>query len=191
MPTAQADQSEIIAVGGVVLTARQLLAVALLSGSCSVVFLTAYQVYLPALVSKADLIEGNAKLQAGGAVTRIGGPGLGGLASQAIGPAATLLFNAASFLVSAACLLGIRAGAGQLRRPRPATTIRHDIAEGIRFVAGNRFLRPMAIFAALQNFALAGYLALIVVFLVRSVGLRPGAVGVLLAVGGAGGLSAR
>ncbi len=171
-----------------VLTIGQMLAVALLSGACYVVFLTAYKVYLPALVSKADLIEGNAKLQAGGAVTRIGGPGLGGLASQAIGPAATLLFDAASFLASAVCLLRIRAGAGEPRRRRPATTIRHDIAEGIRFVAGDRFLRPMAIFAALQNFALAGYLALIVVFLVRSVGLRPGTVGVLLAVGGAGGV---
>ncbi len=42
----------------------QVIGVALLSGACSVVFLTAYYVYLPALVNPAELIEGNAKLQA-------------------------------------------------------------------------------------------------------------------------------
>ncbi len=99
-----------------VLTIGQVLVVALLSGACSVVFLTAYYVYLPSLVSTDELIEGNAKLQAGGAATRIGGPGLGGLLSQAIGPATALLFNAASFLVSAACVSGIRATAS---RPWP------------------------------------------------------------------------
>lgn len=169
------------------LTIGQVLVVALLSGACSVVFLTAYYVYLPCLVGTDELIEGNAKLQAGGAATRIGGPGLGGLLSQAIGPATTLLFNAASFLVSAACLSGIRATPSRPRPPR-TTTIREDIAEGIRFVVHDRFLRPLAIFAALSNFALSGYLALIVVFLVRSVGLTSGITGVLLAIGGAGGL---
>jgi hypothetical protein len=117
-----------------VLTIGQVLAVALLSGACSIVFLTAYSVYLPSLIGTEYLIEGNAKLQAGGTVTRIGGPGLGGLISQAIGPAAALLCNAVSFLVSAACLLGIRVGDRQQRRPTPTTTIRQDIGEGIRFV---------------------------------------------------------
>jgi hypothetical protein len=139
-----------------VLTFVQVLVVALLAGGCSVVFLTAYYVYLPALVSPADLIEGNAKLQAGGAATRIGGPGLGGLVSQAIGPAATLLFNAASFLISAACVSGIRAGAARRDRGGRTATIRQDIAQGIRFVATDRYLRRLAVFAAFYNLGLSG-----------------------------------
>jgi MFS family permease len=172
------------------LTTGQLVAVALLAGSCRVVFQTAYNVYLPALVRPDALIEGNAKLQAGGAAMRIGGPGLGGLLAQAAGPAVALLANAASFAVSAACLARIRGGAGQAGRPpdRRRATVRDDIRAGIRFVATDPFLRPLAVFATLSNFALSGYFALIVVFLVRSAGLAPGMAGALLAAGGVGGL---
>jgi MFS family permease len=170
------------------LTISQVLAVALLTGVCSVVFLTGYQVFLPSLLKSDELIEGNAKIQAGGSATRIGGPGLGGLMSQLIGPAATLLFNAASFLVSAVCLFKIGRMTSQGRPPRQTSTIRKDILEGIRFVVQDPYLRPVAVFAALFNLGLSGYLALIVVFLVRSVGLTSGTVGVIMALGATGGL---
>ena len=52
----------------------------------------------------------------------------------------------------------------------------------LRFVATDRYLRRLAVFAAFYNLGLSGYLALIVVFLVRSAGLASGA------VGGTGGL---
>jgi len=40
-------------------------AVALLAGTANVFFATAYQVALPGLISAADLVAGNAQLQAG------------------------------------------------------------------------------------------------------------------------------
>lgn len=92
-----------------VLTIWQVGAVALLAGIANVFFATAYQVYLPSLVTAAELIEGNAKLQGSASAAGIGGRGAAGLAAQAVGAAAALLFNAASFVVSAACLLSIRA----------------------------------------------------------------------------------
>jgi len=88
-----------------VLTIWQTLLVALLAGSANVFFATAYQVYLPSLAADGDLIEGNAKLQGSATVASIGGRGAAGLAAQAVGNATALLFNAASFGVSAACLL--------------------------------------------------------------------------------------
>src|SRR5580698_346073 len=91
-----------------VLTTGQLLGVALLAGGASVLFSTAYQVYLPALLAPADMLEGNAKLQGSAQVASLSGRALAGLAAQAVGDATALLFNAASFLVSAACLLAIR-----------------------------------------------------------------------------------
>ena len=97
-----------------VLDIGQVVAAALLAGAANVFFATAYQVYLPSLVTAADLVEGNAKLQGGAQVASIGGRGLAGLAAEAIGAAPALLFNSASFLVSAACLLRIR----PLRPPR-------------------------------------------------------------------------
>ena len=171
-----------------VLVIGQVLAVALLAGAVNVFFATAYQVYLPAIVTAADLVEGNAKLQGSASVATIAGRSAAGLAAQAVGAAAALLFNGVSFLVSAACLLGIRTGAP--RRPPVArtTTVRAEVSQGIRFVAGDPYLRPLTLYAALANLAYTGNLALVVVFLVRVVGLGPAAVGLLLATGGIGGV---
>lgn len=171
-----------------VLSLGQLLGTALLAGTASMVFGSSYSVYLTTLVGPDELMEGNAKLQGSSSATRVAGPGLGGLAAQALGPVTSLLFDAASFLVSAGCLLRIDRSGTHDPRPRRETTIRQDIAEGLRLVFRDRYLLPLVIWAALTNFGLAGYFALIVVFLVRSVGLSAGLVGTLLTVGGLGGV---
>jgi MFS family permease len=171
-----------------VLGVGQLLVVGLLGGSVTVFFSTAYQAYLPVLVSEQQLVEGNAKMQGSAAAAQLGGPGLAGLVAQALSAVTTVLFNAASFLVSAACLLTIRTTAPRPVRPLQAQGIRADISEGVRFVAGDRYLRPMGLFGAIANLALSGNQALAVVFLVRTVGVGPLAVGLLLAVPGISGL---
>ena len=171
-----------------VLTTGQVLAVALLAGAANVFFATAYQVYLPALVTAGDLVEGNAKLQGSTAVADLAGRGTAGLAAQAVGDASALLFNAASFLVSAVCLLSIRAGPRQRTPVGRATTMRAEIAAGIGFIAGDRYLRPLTIYPAVANLAYSGSTALVVVFLVRVDGLSSVAAGLLMATGGIGGL---
>jgi hypothetical protein len=176
-----------------VLDTGQVVVVALLAGAANVFFATAYQVYLPSLVTAAELVEGNAKLQGGAQVASIGGRGLAGLAAEAIGAASALLFNSASFLVSAACLLRIRPPAKPAAPDPPAEPPRrgrlHEQTwEGIRFVACDPYLRFFTIYAAVSNLAYAGNLALVVVFLVRVVGLSSAAVGVLTATSGLGGL---
>jgi predicted MFS family arabinose efflux permease len=133
-------------------------------------------------------MEANAKLQGSSSVTRVVGPGLGGLAAQALGPVPTLLFDAGSFVVSAITLRQIPdRGSRAASRDEPRT-IRSDIAEGLRFVFHDRYLRPLTLWAAAANFGIAGYFALIVVFLVRSVGLHAGLVGTLLTAGGLAGV---
>ncbi|HEY2077704.1 MAG TPA: MFS transporter, partial [Streptosporangiaceae bacterium] len=62
-----------------VLTVAQLIAVALIAGTATVFFSSAYQVLLPGIVDEANLTEGNAKLMGSQAIAQIGGPGLGGL----------------------------------------------------------------------------------------------------------------
>jgi len=171
-----------------VLTMPQVLGVALLAGSANVIFTTAYQVFLPALVRPADLMEGNAKLQASLSACAIAGPGLAGLAAGTAGASAALLANSVSFLVSAGCLLSIPpAGLRQPRR-RPRRPIRATVAEGVRYVAGDSGLRLLTIWAAAQNLFLAGFTALAVVYLVRSAGFKPATAGLLLAAGGIGGV---
>ena len=172
-----------------VLTTGQVLAVALLAGTASVFFATAYQILLPSLVAAADLVEGNAKLQGSAAVAAIGGRGAAGVAAEAIGAASALLFNAASFLVSAACLMRIRTGAAAHRPDAGAATVRAQIGQGVRFVAADPYLRPLTFYGAAANLAYTGSTALLVVFLVRVAGFGAAAVGGLLAAGSVGGVA--
>jgi predicted MFS family arabinose efflux permease len=172
-----------------VLTMGQVLAVALLAGAANVFFATAYQVYLPALVTPGELMEGNAKLQGSMSVASLGGRSAAGLAAQAIGDATALLFNAGSFLVSATCLLLIRARPVRREPAKRATTVRAEISEGARFIMRDRLLRPLTIYPAIANLAYSGSSAVIVVFLVRVAGFSSAAVGLLMATTGAGGIA--
>jgi hypothetical protein len=172
-----------------VLTIAQVLVVALLAGAANVFFATAYQVYLPALVTAGELMEGNAKLQGSLSVALVGGRGLAGLAAQVLGDATALLCNAGSFLISAACLLSIR---GATPRPVPSgrtTTVRAEISEGARFIAGDPLLRSLTAYPALANLGFGGGSAVLVVFLVRVDGFGSAAVGVLMAMTGIGGIA--
>jgi hypothetical protein len=172
------------------LTIGQLFAVQLLAGAVGVVFSTAYQVNLPSLVTSGELAEGNAKLQASSSATALGGRGLAGVVAQAVGVTAALVFNAASFLVSAVCLLAIRAPEPRPAAPRQVSTLRLEVAEGMALVSRDPYLRPLALFLGAANFALDGFAALVVVFLVRVVGLPVGLTGLLTALPGLGGLLA-
>jgi MFS family permease len=187
-----------------VLNTGLVIAVQLLGGAASVLFMTAYQVYLPSLVRPEDLIEGNTKMQGSASAAAFAGPSLAGLAAQLVGVAAAVLCNAVSFVVSAVCLLGARPP----RRPAPVPTarraglrrtraegaalgragLRREIADGLLLVLRDPFLRQLSVFWAVANLALTGYAALLVLFLVRVVGLTPGAVGLLAAIPGVGGI---
>jgi hypothetical protein len=172
------------------LTIGAVLAVALLAGTVNVVFATGYQVLLPSLISAADMVEGNAKLQGSASAAAVAGRSAAGLAADAVGPATALLVNAASFLVSAACLLRIGA-VRPARRPAGRTaSLRADIAQGLRFIARDPYLRPLTLYAAGGNLAYAGSTALLVVFLVRVAGFGAAAAGLLLGAGSVGGVLA-
>jgi predicted MFS family arabinose efflux permease len=171
-----------------VLTTGQIVAVQLLGGAASVLFMTAYQVYLPSLVKPDELIEGNTKMQGSASAALFAGPSLAGLVAQLLGAVTALLGNAVSFVVSAACLAATRPSAPA---PVPAprrTSLRREIADGLLLVLRDPFLRQLSTFWAVANLALTGYTALLVVFLVRVIGLTPGSVGLLTAIPGVGGI---
>ena len=66
--------------------------------------------------------------------------------------------------------------------------LRHEIGDGLRFVAHDRYLRVYVAFGGAANLALTGYQSILVVFLVSDVGLGSAAVGVLIAAGSVGGV---
>jgi len=166
------------------LTVAQLIVVTLIAGAAKVFFDSAYQVLLPAVVDEADLAEGNAKLLGSQQIAQIGGPGLGGLLAQAAGPVTGLLADAASFAVSFCCLTAMRPP----RNRRPGGLAAGGVLDGLRFTWRDPYLRPMTAFSSFANLALTGADALLVVFLVRTVGLHGAAVGLVMASLGVGGL---
>ncbi|WP_243704552.1 MFS transporter [Micromonospora sp. KC723] len=169
------------------LTIGHLIAVALAAGTAAVFFQTACQAYLPSLLDKQALPEGNTKLHGTESAMQIAGPGVAGLLAQLAGAVTAVLLDALSFAASALCLWAIRFR--EPRQPRPvAANLSREIAEGIRFVARDPYLRVLTAFGAVSNIGLIGYQSILVVFLVRDVGLSAGMVGGLLAATSCGGV---
>lgn len=171
-----------------VLTMAQLLLVALLTGTAAVFFGAAYQAYLPELVHRDDLVEGNAKLQGSASAAQVAGPGVAGLTVQWCGAAAGLLADAMTFLLATAALLLIRGEQRPVSAPAAAGPLRTQVRAGLAFILRDRYLRSFLLYGASANFALTGYQSIAVLFLIREVGVAPGAVGALAAAGALGGV---
>ncbi|MFH8983658.1 MFS transporter [Streptomyces varsoviensis] len=185
-----------VAAGTGLLSVGLLLAVALLTGTAAVFFQTAYTAYLATLLDPADQPEGNAKLHGSASAAQIAGLSSGGLVAQWAGAVNGIFANVATFLVSLVCVSGIRHAEPRAARPSNAASdgkrrrgaLAGELAEGLRLVGGDPWLRTLTLFGAASNLALMGYQSINVVFLVRTVGLPAGSVGALVAAAGAGGV---
>jgi predicted MFS family arabinose efflux permease len=171
------------------LTIGHLLVATTLAGVANVFFQTSYTSYVPTVVGQGDLAEANARLQSSESAAQVAGPGLAGLLTQLFGAVTGLLADAVSFAVSAVCLLRIRVREEPAVRTTSRRSLRREIAAGVRFVAGDRYLRVFTVYGAVSNLLLMGYQAILVVFLIRTVGVSPGVVGVLTALTLLGGVA--
>jgi predicted MFS family arabinose efflux permease len=165
-----------------------LVGAAIVLGSCAVFFATAYQAYIPFLLPRDDLAEGNAKLQGSEQVANLAGPGAGGLIAQLFGALTGLFADALTFLTSALCLSRIRVREPRRDRTAEKKNLRKEIGEGLRYVIRDPYLRILALAASVDNLILNGYMALLVLFLVREVEVPLGAVGLLITADAVGGL---
>ncbi len=171
-----------------VLTIAQLLLVAMLAGLVSIFFRAAFQAYIPLLLQKDELADGNAKLQASSAFAMVGGPGVGGAIAQFLGIAAGVIIDAATFAVSAVCLLATRPNKSDVKTSRPKRELVQEIRDGLRFLLYDPYLFPMAAFTATLGLGLSSTDSLMVVFYIRIVGTTSGVTGTILGLLGAGGL---
>lgn len=163
--------------------------VAFLTGALTVFFEVADNSYLPTVISREHLVEGNSKLGISDSLAEIGGPALGGALVQLVTAPMAILVDAASFLASA-FLLGLirREESPPALRPG-APNMRTEVAEGLRTVARDPILRALA--AAAVTFSLLGgfFGALYSVYAIRSLQLTPSLLGLAIAGGGIGALA--
>lgn len=170
-----------------VLTLWQLYAVVLVTGTLTVLFDIGHQSYLPRLVAREDLVEGNTKLQVNVSVAAIAAPTAGGYLVQLFTAPFAILVDGLSYFWSAAWLRTIRATERAPERVgrRP---MRHDIVDGFRFLFGHPVLRVIACQSATAVLCQSMHAAIVLEFLTRDIGLSPGAIGLLASVGLTGAL---
>jgi MFS family permease len=177
----------IAAVAGI-LRMEHLYVVGFLGGTLNVFFDVAYSAYLPSLVPRDRLVEGNSKLQVSASIAEISGPGLAGGLIQLVTAPLAIAADALSFLVSALSLTWIGAP-----EPKPVPSIDSrgilaEIREGLRLVFFNPILRAFALASVTTNFFVDVHLAVFVLYVTRELGISPVILGGMYAVGSLGGL---
>jgi MFS family permease len=168
------------------LTLWQLYVVAFLVGILTVFFDVAYQSYLPALVEREQLVEGNSKLQVTASGAQIAGPALGGGLIQAITAPYAILVDALSFLASGGFTLAIRRREVLPERTTESPKLWAELKEGLGYVLRHPLLRPQAICTGSSNFFGNVGFAILLVYAARHWHMSAGLVGLGFGIGSLG-----
>ncbi|GGR23193.1 MFS transporter [Deinococcus ruber] len=170
-----------------VLSLIQLYSVAFVVGLLTVFFEVAHFAYVPALLPRRQLTEGNSKIQVSYAAATAAGPGLGGVLVQWLSAPFALLIDAGTFLISAWLLWGIRH-----RESLPPQGNRHgmlqEIQGGLHALLGHPLLRPIIVASALMTLMTGGIGAVYILYATRELQLGVGVIGLIATAGGLGAL---
>ncbi|HEY6570093.1 MAG TPA: MFS transporter [Candidatus Limnocylindrales bacterium] len=173
------------------LTIWQLYVVGFVNGCLTVFFDVAYQSYLPSIVERDQLVEGNSKLEITRSAAQILGPGLAGVLIGAFRAPFAMVIDAVSYLWSAVFVFLIR-------RPEPPVvphdeaadgpkpSMRKEIAIGLRYVTGHRWLRSIAATTGTANFFGNVMGAILILYVTREGGLTAEAIGFAFSIGSVG-----
>ena len=142
---------------------------------------------IPSLVSTDDLVTANGRIQATYSAAQVAGPLLAGLMVAFLSIQWVMAFDSASFVISAISLSLIGRSFNVVSdEPKEATTILHDVREGLRYVLGHPVLRNISLMMALINFVGATTFTQLVLFAHDRLNVGPRGVGALFAAGAGG-----
>jgi MFS family permease len=177
------------------LTIWQLYAVGFITGTLTVFFDVSNQSYLPSIVERNELVEGNSKLQISQSAAQIAGPGIAGFLIELVKAPFAIVVDSLSFVVSAFFVFLIRKPEPPVVHPADETgekrpSIFTEVREGLAFVLRNPSLRGISAGTGTSNlfgnlgFAIFPLYALDAAYL----GLSPGQLGIVFAIGNVGSL---
>lgn len=167
-----------------VLTIEQLYAVGFITSAMAVFFDAAYQSYLPTLVAKEELVEGNSKLTASASMAEVMSFSLSGWLVQLLKGPGAVAVDALSFVWSALFLSRIRTPEPRAPLPEDRESAWREAVEGARVVLGHPILRTLAGVAVIQAFAGQIISVVYLLYLTNEVGYQPGVLGMIFAIGG-------
>lgn len=166
-------------------TVALVVAVTVIGSACSAFFGTAEHSALRNIVRPAQLPEAVAANEARAYGSSLAGPPVGGLLFG-VGTALPFVGNAVTFLLS---LIGVALVRRPLQQPRDDPPAGHAaaMAEGLRFVLGNPFLRAVLLVAAPLNLAIHGIIFTTIVTL-QQLDTAPAVIGTVETIVAVGGL---
>ena len=166
----------------------QLLALQFVIGICTVFFDVAYQSYLPALIEREHLLDGNSKLQLTVSISQVAGPSASGALIAAMTAPYAIAADAVSFVVSSMFMIAMRHRETPSRHdehsPRPRMW--PQVKEGLHWVVGHPWLRAIAACTGSSNFFSNVLFAVVILYMVRTLHLSPFEIGIVFGVGSAG-----
>ena len=165
------------------LSLAQLYVVGFLIGTLSTLFFIAYTTLFVSLVRREQYLEANSLLNGSRAFSFVGGPSVGGLLVQALSAPGALIADAVSFLVSAFTLRSIKPV-----EPPTEEAERGHVKAGLRYVWRSPVIRASLLATATINFFNFVFWALFILYATRTLGVRPGVLGLVLGAGAIGGL---
>jgi MFS family permease len=162
---------------------------AAVAGGASALFDIADHAYLPSLIGKADLLEGNSKLAVTESLSEIGGPSVAGFLVGLLTAPVAIGATAFSYLASALSLGLIRE-----REPeQPTAKIRQpwyrDIRSALDAIFGNPFVRPLFLMAMISPLFEGSFAALYTIYAIDILKLSPSWLGLIIGMGGIGALA--
>jgi predicted MFS family arabinose efflux permease len=162
-------------------------AATLIEGSLYVFFNIAEVAALPKVVPTEQLPQAAAQNEAGFGAANIVGPSFGTTLFQLFGRAAPFIADAITYAISVATLLGIRT---RFERERPAARreLRHEVAEGLRWLWTTPLIRYMAFLTGGLNLVVAA-VPLILIVRAKELGAGDAQIGVIFSLAGIGGIA--
>jgi predicted MFS family arabinose efflux permease len=165
-----------------------LLVISFVVGVFTVFFDVAYQSYLPSLVDREQLVEGNAKLQLTVSTAQVTGPSLAGALIAAITAPYAVVLDAASFAISTAFMIPIRRPETlpERKEGEPKPKMLPELKEGLAYVVRHRYLRAIAACTGSANLFGSVSFTIMLLYFVRVLHLSSFEVGFYFAVFGGG-----
>ncbi|MEU8250366.1 MFS transporter [Nonomuraea sp. NPDC048916] len=163
-----------------------LIIVALVIGTAGVLFRAANFPHIASVVAPSQRTEAMAGFQASYSVASVGGPGLAGLLVQLLTAPIAVLAEALSFLASALLLRSIRTP--ERNEPEPSRGMWRDVVEGLRASTTHPVLRALLGAGVTINFFAMSYTAVYMLYMINTLEIPKGMIGVLIALSGVGGL---
>ena len=154
----------------------------------SVLFDIAQASFLPTIIERERLVDGNSTLQASRSIVSVAGPSVAGAIVQVLTAPIAMVIDALSFFCSAGLQSLIRVAEPHTNHSTQRPRLWREIAAGFRLVLRDPVLRPIAASSATFVCFLQVFFALRILYLTREVGITPFTLGIIAAVGSSGSL---